>query len=592
MSRLDIKRVLFFSTLLPCMGFSQQEQLKAVYITDGNKSSLSKAIEESTRIYIDEQTIQSFPKGNGDVNEILQYLPDIKVDSNRETSFNAGELTPEDISISGAKFYENNYQIDGISNNSLLDPANDNANAVNDVKGNTQEIFLDTDIIKSVEVYDSDVPARFGKFLGGVIDTKTKHATGEFGGKISYRYTSDEFTKFFVDDQSGFQNSNSANKQPKFEKEFLGLSLNLPVSDDSGIYFNTVLKNSTIPLKHFLEPKEQTRISYNFFGKYSKFFEDDSVLDVSLSHAPYKEERFLTNVKNSDFTIEGGGTKGNAAYEKEFESFKLKSIFDISYSQNSKYASKDFYNWATTNEKNWGMILGEPTSREGGFGDIEKEQTIFTLKNDLEFDFFNAGFELGKGEASFERLEDSSIYRVSSTDDSAESGLVKLDCNGMDGCIDGDQYAVSKDTYHAFDSTADIMTASGYMEKNIQFERLNFRLGVRYDYNDYMKNHDLAYRSLSSWDLFDDRKTIFSVGLNRYYSNSFLTYKLREGKLPYITYTRGLLPLIDDYGNQYFIPEQWSQSARTGTNKNRYSDLETPLQRRDNFFFKSKAFWR
>lgn len=568
-------KTLFFSVFVSTSLYSQA-QLEEI-IVNSKKSSLKEIIEKQNKTIIDEENIKSFPKGNGNINEILKFLPDIKVDNNAETSLNAGEISPENISITGGKFYQNNFLIDGTSNNSLLDPANNNAYQINDVKGHPQEVFLDTDIIKSIEVYDSNVPARFGKFTGGVVNAKTKHAVPKFFGKVQYRHTNDNLTKFFISNEEKFKNSNSSKEQPRFKKDFFNFSVNTPINESSGLYFSSIFKESTIPLLHFKKSKKTKRSSTNVFSKYSKFFEDDSILDLSFIYSPYEEKRFLKNVNNSDFEIKGGGYKTKALYEKSFNKFKLESILDFSFSENSRYSPQHYYNWANSKNKTWGNIIEQTTSREGGYGDIEKNQMILNFKNDFDFSFLKTGFDIGIGKAKFKRKEDSSIYKVSSQEDGnnsfePESSLFNLECKGRDGCIDEDQYASSKTTYHAFERNVDILNTSSYLEKNFTYNRANLRAGLRYDFNNYMKNHDIAYRTLSSFDIFGNKKTIFNIGFNRYYANSFLTYKLREAKEPYIIYTRGITPT----SGGKFTPEDWQISSRQGFNKYSYKDLDTP----------------
>lgn len=564
------KKALFFSAFLP-LSLSANQQLDTILVQE-ESLTLSKTIQKNSKTVINEENIESFPKGNGDINELLKVLPDIQVTNSNQTSLNAGEISPENISISGGKFYQNNFMIDKASNNSLLDPANNNANAINDVKGHPQEVFIDSDMIKSIEVYDSDVPAEYGRFTGGVVNAKTKHSKAKFFGKVKYRFTNDSLTNFFVNDEESFSNSSLANKQPKFKKNFFSTSVNTPINDSSGLYLSTVFKDSTIPLKYFNEDKNTKRTSYNIMGKYSKYLEDDSVLDLSLIFSPYEEKRFLSNVKNSDFTIKGGGYKAKANYEKEFDSFKLESLLDLSFSQNSREASQNFYNWASNQSKPWGDSINQDTSKEGGFGDIDKTQAILTLKNDFNFESFKTGFEIQGGNASFKRVQDSSIYKVSSSNNEPEDDLVNLLCYSLDACISGDQYASTKTVYHAFDTDVNILTSAAYMQKELEYNNLNLRLGLRYDHNNYMQNHDLAYRTLSTLDIFKDKKTLLSFGANRYYANSFLTYKLREAQVPFIIYTRG----IENAGNGKYTPEDWAISSRQGYNKNSYSQLKTP----------------
>ena len=78
------------------------------------------------------------------------------------------------ISISGARPYENYFSVDGVGLNSLLDPLADGPTEVSSVPGHPQRTFINRNLIDSITVYDSNVPARYGYFLGGVVDAKTR----------------------------------------------------------------------------------------------------------------------------------------------------------------------------------------------------------------------------------------------------------------------------------------------------------------------------------------------------------------------------------------------------------------------------------
>jgi hypothetical protein len=73
---------------------------------------------------LDAPLIKSLPKGDGDLNELLKWLPDVQLSDQGNSSATAGEILPTDISISGGKPYENNFMVDGLGSNDLLDPAN------------------------------------------------------------------------------------------------------------------------------------------------------------------------------------------------------------------------------------------------------------------------------------------------------------------------------------------------------------------------------------------------------------------------------------------------------------------------------------
>lgn len=59
------------------------------------------------------------------------------------------------------------------------------------------------------------------------------------------------------------------------------------------------------------------------------------------------------------------------------------------------------------------------------------------------------------------------------------------------------------------------------------WKNLEFRAGLRLERDDYLKNTNLAPRTVFRYKPFED--TAFSVGWNRYYGRSFASMKLSEG---------------------------------------------------------------
>ena len=68
----------------------------------------------------------------------------------------AGEIAPENASFHGEKFYDNNWMIDGMSNNDTTNPGADNGNMVNNPQGTNanelpaggmQSFWINSDII-------------------------------------------------------------------------------------------------------------------------------------------------------------------------------------------------------------------------------------------------------------------------------------------------------------------------------------------------------------------------------------------------------------------------------------------------------------
>jgi hypothetical protein len=77
-----------------------------------------------------------------------------------------------------------------------------------------------------------------------------------------------------------------------------------------------------------------------------------------------------------------------------------------------------------------------------------------------------------------------------------------------------------------------------------------------------MSNLNLAPRLAAAFDIFGDGNTVFIGGINRYYANRLLTYKLREG-------TPG------SYSEQWSVTNGWILKS-TGSTAYSFSQLDTP----------------
>ncbi|WP_319381343.1 TonB-dependent receptor plug domain-containing protein [Thiomicrorhabdus sp.] len=584
-----------FSFALGCQPtlLHAEDQLETIYVfgeEKGIKNEDFKSI--SGQAEISESELKVMPSTNGDMNEVLRILPGVELTDPARTSSQAGEIKPGTLSINGAKGYENNFLVDGLSNNSLLDPGETNANTHSDVEGHPQEVFINTDILRSLDVYTSNIPARYGQFAGGVIDAKTIRANpGQTFGKLTLRHTSDQLTEFHLgdrlSDQETFEDNDNVNSfQPEFQKLNLDLLLHQPINDNSAFYINLARKYSKIPFYHLGKPATEERTSYNAMIKASHFFSNDHILDISLMHSPYEAKKFIKNYKDSEYFVEGGGTKLNAELESHIEIGEVQTRFSISESHNSRRSSlQDLYNWQLSNNADWGKYYstdsyGQGHSYQGGLGNLNKQQVSYLLKSDVnvkkglwapENHLISFGYDYKHIDAQKERLNDNSIYLSNNV------GVTNLRCQGAEVCIEGDQFASEKLTRYASKRSASTDNLGAYIEDAFKIDRFLLRLGARYDYNTFLHNHDVAYRTFAKYDLFKNKKHFISTGLNRYYSNSFLTYQLKQAGISYGTAYRGLEQTYID-GQKVSVPDEWTESATTNTYVYQHSNLKTPYQ--------------
>lgn len=121
---------------------------------------------------LDKSALNSAPNGNGDLTSALKILPNVQFDNAQLSSNTPGEIDPANISISGGLFYQNNFQLDGFNMNNDLDPTGANGLGASllyqGIKGTKSQGFnINTKLLDSVKVLDSNIGAAYGGFTGG-----------------------------------------------------------------------------------------------------------------------------------------------------------------------------------------------------------------------------------------------------------------------------------------------------------------------------------------------------------------------------------------------------------------------------------------
>lgn len=516
--------------------------------------------------------IQQLPVGNGSLNELLRLLPGLQLSENFNSAATGGEILLPTISISGGKVYQNNFLVDGIANNNLIDPAKGAVDNVTDAPGHPQERFLNSDLIDSVTLYDSNVPSRFGNFTGGVVEATTRNPGKEVEGHLSYRTTRNQWTKFHVAeaDQSTFVSGGHENLQPKFTKSDYGATLSFPLTEKSGLLTSWRMLDSRIPLPYFLGNKIQRRRQESYFIKYVGDVSADDRLEVSLNSTPYREDLFIKNVQGSDYEVKLEGLALAGEWQHAFTHGEVELSTAYRRSRNLRSGPQHFRSWKATDSKDWGRLVGAEFSVEGGFGTVEKIQESFDLKSLLRLDplltgvihhELTSGIDLNRTLGSFERKNTTHVY-----DGALFSADILCGANDFD-CVENEQFFTSRTIYDAGMSRATIHQLGLHGEDLLRYRRLELRPGLRLDYNDLMKQTNLAPRFVASYDLFGSGATVFSAGANRYYGTTLLTDKLREAKSPFRSESR------TSFNNQ---PTPWTAASAQGPSATRFTTLQTP----------------
>jgi len=126
--------------------------------------------EQPGEILIDRRTMDMTPSATNSINDLLRGQSNVQFDSSSRSGMLGGEITPPKISIRGAKHYENNFIINGLGNNNLINPGGYEHTANSGIpSGDSQSIMLSTDMLDTVKVYTENVPATNADVFGCAI---------------------------------------------------------------------------------------------------------------------------------------------------------------------------------------------------------------------------------------------------------------------------------------------------------------------------------------------------------------------------------------------------------------------------------------
>lgn len=512
-------------------------------------------------------TLQHYGKADGNVTQSLEALPNIHFDNARRDSDTLFNLAPPSISISGGRTYENNFTLDGFSINGRFDPGY-NGSVAGDIPGHDQNMYVDMDMLDAVTVYQSNVPARFGHFLGGVVEMTTRSYSVQPETSIQWRYTDSSMVQTRI---YQFDHEVDLTQKPEFTRERLSIRHSRPLTDYSGISFSFTRALSSRPMVTADVIEQATQESYNLLSKYQHEFASGVSADISLAFMPHTSRAYFPNYRYSGYDIDGGGLQLGA--KLDWVNPRGEDVLlDIGYGWKTSRRSAPAHSfaWVATHSKPWGLVLGKNTSHEGGVGDLDKQDHRLSLRYLARgvFDFsstMRASYEYGTDISSslvgYERPNTTMNY---------QNALLTpgIQCLGREvDCIQGEQYFTTRNVYESDAVWVSLSEVGLFSELTVQWSRLKATLGARIDYNSYTENLDIAPRTRFSYDLFGDQQSLLVAGLNRYYGGALLTFKLREARKPYYREYRGAFQnIVND----------WERTSRQESSVYRSNDLDTP----------------
>ncbi|WP_459827784.1 TonB-dependent receptor plug domain-containing protein [Desulfomicrobium salsuginis] len=460
--------------------------------------------------------LQSMPSRTGTITEALKVLPNVQFSNEESGSLTMGEVRPPRVSISGAKPYENNFRVDGMSVSNTLDPSGidkygDVPSWTNlDMGGADQTFFHDELLLDSVTVYTSNVPVKYGNFIGGVVDAETRRPrTDRWHALVEGRHTRSEW----FDLRGVDEDSDSAENQPKFRIHSLQTSADGPVTDRLSLLFAYARRWSDIPLRYEeadgYSERSQHRTSENFFAK--ALLEPASNLTITLdaTYAPYSEARWRPSWLDSDWAMGNEALRlgGSAKVRADWGTLTGRAAYAQSgFSRDSK--SNVWYSDALTNEKRGGV--GDGTSRDRN------------LDAGLELELP----ELATGDVFWRLSTGVDVANVTTNlwnEAARVEGLTAKTATVID--------------YFEYDQENTLNTVGCYLQAEVEWGRLTLTPGLRLDYDDFSFNRNVAPRFKAELDTMGDGTLTLVAGASRYYGGQLRAYAFDRYRPNYTTST-------------------------------------------------------
>ncbi|MBS9778508.1 MAG: TonB-dependent receptor [Gammaproteobacteria bacterium] len=538
---------------------------------------------------LDSIDIERLPSKNGTVSDLLKSNPNVRFQEFSDSSLTQGEIEPENVSFHGERFYNNLWLIDGLSNNDNIHPGARNGRRVHKPSGSsddelpgggTQSFWINSDIIDSVDVYDSNISAKYGQFTGGVVDAKLKEAdTEKISGSVSYRTTRDRWTKFHIygedktkqeNNEEDFRKAGTLYNQPQFTKQNYAFNINIPVSDNSAVMFSYSKSTSKIPFFHKYSKtwEEQRRSAETILIKGTHHADNGDTLHLSVMKSPHSSKYFRNNGFNDSYSNNGGGFSTAFNWNHLLDKGTLNT--SISYKKSGNEIEHEKNVWQMS--RNTSGTIGGYFRYDGGFGTYSTSRSALTLKQELKLDTIKLGAvahnismgwkaDFAKGE--YNRKKDVTRYSLPRRDNSVV-------CQDGDiSCVNGEQYAGWKNIAKKRHIKVDNNHYSLYFEDNMKFKQFEITPGIRIDYDEYLGNIDVAPRFTASYDVFNDEKTKIFGGVNRYYADSMLRHALSDQLRNQEKYTRKVggsytyIPWDDVDGKETFSDRSFGGNVKT-----------------------------
>ncbi len=528
-------------------------------------------------IILNKATLELMPNTTQSITEALRGSSSVQFDSMFLDTFTGGAITPPKISIRGAHHYENNFTINGMGNNSVLNPRGFSETEGFGAflpSGDSQAMFINTDLIESVTAHTENISAAYGSFLGGVVDAKYRNAAKDrWRVSLSTKHTRDAWLRqHYIEGNEPRDYPRSKDGQhTRFKKNDLSAIIEGPVSDNSGLVLAYARKWSRIPTYVDLQEPEKTmdrRVNENLFFRLNSSLFNNFTAAVNATFAPYRSKMHPPSQKGGEYEVQGGGYNVTLETEWTLPWGSWENNLAFNHTELSKFSNSDvLYQWLSTPNgyANWSS---EKYAREGMVGDQESSQKDYELKSHFRFREHRVSLfrhQLVTGLDLKHLKAESKTDGFTSYIRPKKSNLVVGEL--ADGVVSGEQYTSRKNVGSKNSRSKKYDTAALFLEDRIEMKRLLVRPGLRVSWDSITKNWDFAPRFFMDYDVLNTKKVKLFGGYNRYYGGQVL---YRAIKMPpkYSKYKRSV---VDG------VLQDWMLDKETHRNADQLGDLKTPF---------------
>lgn len=539
---------------------------------------------------IDASTLQMRSNGIGDANSAFRDMPNVQYQN--QSNGNGGtnsqkqiDTKPQLLSISGARTYENNFILNGVSITNITGPVQRSPSLDNSTPGpgasvygmSPQNIYVPSEFIGDATIIDSNASAEYGQFLGGVVNYNLMAPpTDRYRASVSVGRETSDYANYVLATPDG---DNPNNRQrPRFDKSTLAVSVGAPITNEFAFIAQASRKEaeSSKPKAIQLGDLWTEESSDNVFFRFAATARTDvGKFTFDTSRTDYSQHYDYDAGRNVYIDMNTQGTSTKLEYDTNLAGLRVddvglgrvkltsRAFYNTSETQNNS-GSNYFYTRLkqslTKSGNSWNETYHSPDFSwcpgvdvatyqgtdasircyEGGYGNALQSQVDYGVFANLTGDLLLGGFKIGTEVKNYEgrsaRLEDA--YYASTV---AQAADVNCSVANDPFCFeDVNQYSRSYVLYPKRDVTATLNALHSFAEIDQTWEWFNVRAGVRLDYDDYFKNTNIAPRLVGTIKPFDGVSV--TGGYNRYYLGESLYYAIRDKAPGYETNVRGEWP--------------------------------------------------